>query len=455
VLPTARRVLSGWGRLDPAECDVVRPGSAAEIRGLLADGPASPVIARGLGRSYGDSAVEPDGLVVSYARLNRILAFDPTAGVLVCEAGVSIAEIVETFLPRGFLPPVTPGTKHVTVGGAIAADIHGKNHHVDGTFSCFVDGFELVTADGRLVACSRESNPGLFWATVGGMGLTGFILSATIRLLAVETAYVESTVRRAGSLDEALEQFEADDNEAKYSVAWIDSLAKGRSLGRSVMIRGQHAPLAALTTSARREALRIAPRRSVGVPFHLPSSSLNRFTVAAFNALYYRLNRPKRTVQHYDKFFYPLDSISNWNRVYGKRGFIQYQALFPPRSSREGTIALLEVIAGAGAGSFLTVFKKTGPEGPGLLSFPRAGYTLALDIPNSGVRLQPLVRSMDRIVLRHGGRLYLAKDSMMDRETFDAMYPRAARFREVKRRVDPDDRFLSRQARRLGLTARG
>ena len=454
MVATAQRSLSGWGRLDPAVCEVARPNSVAGLRTLLAHRQET-VIARGLGRSYGDSALDDRGIVVSYCAMNRMLAFEPSTGVLTCEPGVSIAEIIETFLPLGYFPPVTPGTKHVTVGGAIAADVHGKNHHRDGTFSCFVERLDLLTAAGILLECSRDSNQDVFWATIGGMGLTGFIVSAAIRLLKVETAYVESSVTRTPGLDQTLEQFESEGARTTYSVAWIDSLATGRSLGRAVIIRGRHAPRDALTRSAARDALRATPRRALGVPFDLPSPSLNRFTVKLFNALYFRANRPRAGVQHHEEFFYPLDGLSDWNRVYGKRGFIQYQAVFPTDSSRQGVIELLECVTGSGLGSFLTVFKKTGPAGPGLLSFPRDGYTLALDLPNVGDRLHSAIREMDQIVLRHGGRLYLAKDSLMDRPTFDAMYPEADRFRDLKRRVDPDDRFVSRQARRLGLVSSG
>jgi decaprenylphospho-beta-D-ribofuranose 2-oxidase len=411
----------------------------------------SSLIVRGLGRSYGDSAIDDLGAVVVQTELNHIRRFDAETGSLECEAGLTLGEIIDLFLPRGFFPGVTPGTKFVTVGGAIAADVHGKNHHVDGTFSRFVDSFSLLTADGSVQLCSRTRNSHLFWATVGGMGLTGVILIVQLRLVPVPSAYIDMTVERAPDIDSVLEAFEAEDGLMKYSVAWIDCLASGRSLGRSVLMRGKHAEPDAVPRGRRERPYEARVGRQLNVPFSFPGRALNRLTVAAFNAVYYRTHGSKRSVQPYEGFFYPLDGIGHWNRIYGSRGFIQYQALFPLATSRAGTVELLECVSRSGMGSFLSVFKKTGEQSAGLLSFPTEGHTLAMDLPNTGAPLRDLVQRMDSIVLRHSGRLYLAKDTTMDRETFDAMYPRADEFRALKQQIDPDALFMSRQSRRLAL----
>jgi FAD/FMN-containing dehydrogenase len=445
--------LDGWGRYHPVGCKTLRPESPVFLTREVNERGHASYIARGMGRSYGDSAVSATGAVVLQDRLNRVIDFDEETGALECEAGTSLGDVIETFLPRGYFPAVTPGTKFVTVGGAIAADVHGKNHHVDGAFSNFVDRFSLLTADGRVLDCSREDHPDLFWATIGGMGLTGIILKAHLRLREVETAYIDVNYRKAKNLDEAIELFEATSDAYRYSVAWIDCLATGAKLGRSVLIQGNHARQDQLVGEMKARPLEPALKRSVSVPFDFPGFVLNRWSVKAFNAWYYRWHSDRNTIEDYNTFFYPLDTIGHWNRIYGKRGFIQYQALLPPDTARAGTGALLEAIAAAGMASFLSVFKKTGPATMGLLSFPLPGYTLALDLPNTGKRLTDLVARLDAITLEHGGRLYLAKDSTMSAETMAAMYPRLDEFRALKSQVDPEGVFMSDQAERLGLGA--
>jgi FAD/FMN-containing dehydrogenase len=406
-----------------------------------------------MGRSYGDSAVSETKIVVLQDRLTRVIDFNTTTGELACEAGMTLGDIIDTFLPRGFFPSVTPGTKFVTVGGAIAADVHGKNHHAEGAFSNFVDDFELLTADGTVRHCSREENPELFWATVGGMGLTGVILTARIRLRAVETGYIEVNKRKAKNLDEAIALFEETSDNYLYSVAWIDCLATGDSLGRSVLIQGNHARLDRLGPRENTRPLAPSLKNMKSVPFNFPGFALNRFSVKAFNTLYYAEQSASEWLEDYHTFFYPLDAINHWNRIYGKRGFVQYQALLPPETSRVGTGELLKAISDAGMASFLSVFKKTGEATAGMLSFPKPGYTLALDLPNTGKRLIDLAARLDGITLEHGGRLYLAKDTLMNAETMAAMYPRLEEFRAIKAGVDPKNMFMSLQAERLNLGA--
>lgn len=383
-------------------------------------------------------------------RLNRLLSFDEEAGVLETEAGVGLGEILDAFMPRGFFLPVVPGTRFVTVGGAIASDIHGKNHHQDGTFSNFVVDLTLLTPGGELVRCSPELYRDLFWATVGGMGLTGIIVMARIQLRRVTTGYISVDYRKAGDLDAALRLFDEADDQYPYSVAWIDCLSKGKSLGRSVLMFGDHATLERVKDDGLDKR---AGRARLQVPFDAPGVVLNRLSVQAFNSLYYAVHRTRDdAVSTTDQFFFPLDGVNNWNRLYGRRGFVQYQAVIPLESGVAGVRRLLEGLSASGMSSFLAVLKKMGPGGEGHLSFPIEGYTLALDIPRRrGVG--KLLGALDRVVLDHGGRIYLTKDASLVAGSFRQMYPRLPRFESVKNAIDPEGRFSSSQARRLGITA--
>ena len=455
-------ILSGWGNHPVRECEVARPERWADVRNLILNadrsvrepGPGATLIARGLGRSYGDPALNPGGVILA-TRLNRMLAFDPATGTLECEAGVTFAEIIDVFLPRGFFPPVTPGTKFVTIGGAIASDVHGKNHHRDGSFGSFVEELTLLIASGDCLTCSPARNSDVFWATVGGMGLTGIIRSARFRLRPVDSAYISVQTNRTADLDAALDAFEAEDERFPYSVAWIDCLAVGRSLGRTVLIRGEHAGPGELKGAERDHPLK-APRPGVNknVPFFSPAFLLNHGTIGAFSEIYYHYNHEGRRIVPFDPFFYPLDSIRNWNRLYGRRGFVQYQAFFPRGAGRRGLIELLQRVSASGRASFLAVLKRCGKANEGLLSYLAPGHTLALDLP-WGDDIPALLASLDEILLRHGGRLYLAKDACMSGSAFAAMYPRLDEFREIKARLDPNSIFASCQARRLGIVPSG
>jgi decaprenylphospho-beta-D-ribofuranose 2-oxidase len=443
--------LSGWGNHPREPCLVAVAEKTSQLPQLVTDASVRDQIARGLGRAYGDSALNRSGGVIVQTRLNRFRAFNEQTGELECEAGVSLAEIIECLLPQGWFPPVTPGTRFVTVGGAIAADVHGKNHHAVGSLGNFVQWLDLLLASGEMLRCSPSEHAPLFWATVGGMGLTGIIVRACIKLARVPSAYCRVQYRRCRDLDQTLELLESTNSQYAYSVAWIDCLARGPRLGRSVLMLANNAAVDELPDRQRAAPLRLPARRVRSVPCQLPGSVLNRVSVSLFNELYYRSHGDCERLVDFDSFFYPLDSLLHWNRIYGRRGFAQYQALLPPKTSRRGMAELLGEIGEAGLGSFLAVLKSSGQATPGVLSYLYPGHTLALDLPNVGERLVKLCARLDQILLRHGGRLYLAKDSMTDRESFAAMYPRLGEFQQLKNQIDPSRRFVSSQARRLGI----
>lgn len=438
--------ISGWGRFPRADCTVRRPRDEAAVRALVLSGRA---IARGNGRAYGDSALNPD-LTIDMTAFDRMIAFDAAAGLLTVEAGVLLGDIVAAFLPRGWFPAVTPGTKFVTVGGMIAADVHGKNHHAHGSFGAFVEWIDLMVADGRVLRCSRAENPDLFAFTLGGMGLTGVVLRAAFRLASVESGWIRQRTIAAGSLDEAVDTFERSAGWT-YSVAWIDCLAKGPALGRSLVMLGEHARRDELDDGRRAAPYTVPEKRKRRVPFDAPALALNRFSVRAFNALYYAKGSrgASESLVDWDGYFYPLDAVLGWNRIYGRRGFAQFQCVLPLDSAKAGLRLLLEAISAAGQGSFLAVLKRMGPQ-QSRFSFPMEGYTLALDFPVGAASLSLLDR-LDAITLAHGGRFYLAKDSRMRAATLEASDPRTAAFRRMRRETAAADRFASLQSERLGL----
>lgn len=384
-------------------------------------------------------------------KLNRVASFDEKTGLLRAEAGTSLADILETFVPQGWFPPVVPGTRFVSLGGSVAADIHGKNHHHAGTFGRHVTGLEIVTADGSRLHCSPDVEPELFWATVGGMGLTGIITEVELQLIPIETPYMIVQQTQAKDLDRSLGMLEGEQWDDAYTVAWIDC-GIGRGLGRSILIRGHHAKRADLPRRLR-ETNGIPRSRQLKLPFGFSSFFLNRFTMAAFNETFYgwQGRRAAPFIDTFDRFFFPLDRIENWNRMYGRKGFVQYQCVLPLAESERGLQEIMEELARSRRSSFLSVLKRFGPEGSGLLSFPMAGHTLTLDFPIRDEGLFPFLDRLDHIVLKHGGRVYLAKDARMRAETFQAMYPRFAEWQRVKSRVDPEIRFDSDMARRLRM----
>lgn len=451
-----KSVMAGWGNYPKEEARVLRPEKTKELVDLLRQGneQGASYISRGLGRSYGDTALNKGQGVILHTKFNRFLAFDSATGILECEAGVSLEEILEVCLPLGFFLPVTPGTKYVTIGGAIANDVHGKNHHKDGAISDHVLELTLLLASGGVRVCSREENADLFWATIGGIGLTGIMLKAKIRLVPVESAYIDVDYVKAVNLDDALGKLAATNDQYPYSVAWIDCLSTGKSMGRSVLMLGRHAGREGLMQGGGGNPLKIKEKRKLSMPFHLPSITLNPLSIGVFNALYYaKFKDGSRVTVDYDSFFYPLDAIGNWNRMYGNEGFIQYQMVFPQETSREGLTKILQMLSEAKKSSFLAVLKSFGARGQGLLSFPRPGYTLALDIPvRGGRKFFQFIRQLDEVVLEYGGVLYLAKDATMAPETFRRMYPEWERFQQIKDEVDPHHLLSSSMSRRLLLT---
>lgn len=430
--------LSGWGRYPRLNAQVMFPLSATQCVTTLRN--ATPLMTRGFGRSYGDSSLGAQ--VLSTRHLDHFQHFDATTGLLTCEAGVSLDTILRTFVPKGWFLPVTPGTRFVTVGGAIASDVHGKNHHGEGTFGLHVRSIQMLLGNGEQVTASPVENAELFHATCGGMGLTGIILSASLQLKPIAASDIIETTIKAPSLDAVLEAFDAH-AATTYSVAWIDCLASGTSLGRSLLMLGEHATDGTFKVQA---------PKALPVPFDMPASLLNPASVQAFNTLYYGRVRQARSTRRipFEPFFYPLDAIHHWNRLYGKPGFVQYQFVLPKAAGVAGLREVLERIAQSGRGSFLAVLKVFGPANANLLSFPVEGYTLALDFKVETAVFE-LLDTLDRIVLHHGGRLYLTKDARMSEATFKAAYPRWTEFESVRARWHAHGKFASSQSIRLGL----
>lgn len=439
--------VTNWGNYPKIEAEFKSFYTEAELKSILKS--SEECIARGLGRCYGDSALS--STIVSTTRFNHMLSFDEETGLLECESGVSLEEILDVFVPRGWFLPVTPGTKFVTVGGAIASDVHGKNHHVSGSFSNQIVSMDVMTSDGKVHTCTKRKNKDLFRATCGGMGLTGVVLRASFHLIPVESAYIRQETIKAKNLDEIMEIFE-DSVDWTYSVAWIDCLASGENQGRSIMMRGEHAAREELNTADKKEKpLTLPEKRKLNVPFNFPSFALNTWSVKAFNELYYRKAPAGKTasVIGYDSFFYPLDAIHNWNRIYGKRGFTQYQFVLPKEKSKEGLKRILDVIASSGQGSFLAVLKLFGKQDD-LISFPKEGYTLALDFPITPTLFE-LFKELDRLVLEFDGRLYLTKDVRMDAAMMEAGYEHLEQFKTIKEKMDTRSLFHSLQSKRVGL----
>lgn len=405
-----------------------------------------------MGRAYGDAAQNAGGTLLDMTGLDRIRQIDAVRGIVVCESGVSLHRLIRVLLPLGWFVPVTPGTRYITVGGAIGADIHGKNHHVSGSFTRHVRSLELLTAQGEVRTISPEGEPELFWATAGGMGLTGIVLAATLRLLPVPTALMTVDTERATDLDDLLARLAASDHRYPYSVAWIDLLAKGAALGRAVLTRGSHATPDQLPTGKRADPLSFSPPSLPGVPRWVPDGLLNPYSVGLFNEIWFRRAPRERRGQlrSIAGFFHPLDAVPDWNRIYGRNGFVQYQFVIGfGAEDRLGRI--VERISGGNCPSFLAVLKRFGAGDPGWLSFPMPGWTLAMDIPAGLPGLDGLLDDLDEEVAQAGGRIYLAKDSRLRPELLSTMYPRLDAFRELRAALDPQGVFTSDLARRLRL----
>jgi FAD/FMN-containing dehydrogenase len=456
--PPALTTVSGWGRYPQVKSRLTRPESLSALERAITG--SSPLIARGLGRAYGDAAACDNGTTVLTERIGRFLAFNEITGVLRAEAGVSLSEILATFVPRGWFLPVTPGTKHATIGGAVACDVHGKNHHVDGSFCRSLKSLTLCIASGKEIECSPNENADIFWATIGGMGLTGVIKEVELALIPIESSYINLHSIKSANLEETFTLFRKHESAYQYSVAWLDCLASGDDLGRCILLLGNHAKLAELNDKQKVSPLAVNAKPALPVPFDMPSGLLNAFTMSTFNNLYYAKQQQKevKSIIDYGTFFYPLDVLNNWNRMYGKAGFIQYQCVFPLETSKAAIIKLLSLSQSLGYGSFLAVLKRfgasVGEQSPGeeySLSFPIAGYTLTLDMPVKP-GLFDFTKQLDQIVLEFNGRIYLAKDSCLGPEEFRQMYPAFSKWLTIKKKVDPNNVFSSHLSNRLKLS---
>lgn len=437
--------LSGWGRVPRVETLALRPADAFEASRAAVS--ASGAIPRGNGRAYGDAAIGRD-MTVHAGSLARFLSFDPASGLLVAEAGLLLADVIDVMVPRGWFMPVVPGTRFVTLGGMVAADVHGKNHHAAGSFADHLAWIEVLDDAGEPRRCSATEDPALFAATCGGMGLTGIIFTVAVRLQRIETAMIRQRRLRVRNLDAAIEAFETN-LDVTYSVAWIDCLATGAAQGRSAIFLGEHARVDELPVARRGDPLHLPPRASRRVPVDFPGFALSTPAVRAFNMAYYHRQRSGDATVDLIPYFFPLDSLLDWNRIYGARGFVQYQCVLPLETSAAGLSRLLAVIAAAGAGSFLAVLKRMGERSFGLMSFPRSGYTLALDFPASPANFALLDR-LDGITADHGGRIYLAKDARAAPAAM-AGYEYCDAFRAFRRDRGLVSRFASRLSQRLEL----
>lgn len=433
--------LSGWGRFPSLHHSVFTPRSQSDLYRFICKNDNPKTIAYGNGRSYGDSALS-DCVVDGRQVQHYFLDFDAQQGLITCQAGVTLDEILHVIVPKGWFLPVTPGTRYITLGGAIASDVHGKNHHQAGCFSEYITDLNLLKADGSMTQCDPNNNTDLFRATCGGMGLTGIILSATIRLKAIASTQINQTTYKTKNLRETFTVFERNQNRS-YSVAWIDCFAKKKSLGRSLVSLGEFAEDGIIT---------MAKKKARTMPRWFPSFMLNSWTIQLFNILYYHRQRQpvKKDHIHYEQFFYPLDSIQHWNRMYGRRGFIQYQFILPKTTSFEGLQTILRTIADSGQGSFLAVLKLHGKANKNWLSFPMEGYSLALDFKIKD-SLWPLLKQLDQLVLQYRGRFYLAKDARVSREVFEQGYPYIEKFRQYRQDHHMNQHFNSAQSLRIGL----
>lgn len=446
-------LLTGWANTAPTGADVARPTSPDALAALLDDAPDRGLIARGLGRSYGDPAQNAGGMVADTTAISGIHHLDLEQGLVTADAGTSLDDLMRWLVPLGWFVPVTPGTRQVTVGGAVAADVHGKNHHTSGSWCDAVEALTIVTPAHGKQRITPASDPDLFWATAGGMGLTGLVLDATIRLKRIETSRLAVDTDRTPDLDATIDLLSSGDHRYDYSVAWIDLMAKGAAMGRSVLGQGRFARLDELAGSDRRDPLGFRSTMVATAPAAIPPGLVNRLTIKAFNELWYR-KAPKRRrdeVQTITQFFHPLDLVDRWNRIYGRTGLLQWQFVVP-LSATDDLRRIVGELSRSGCPSFLAVLKRMGPANPGPLSFPMEGWTLAFDVPAvAGEVLGPLLDRLDEQVVAAGGRLYLAKDSRMRPELLAEMYPRLDEWRAVRRSVDPDRRLASDLARRLRL----
>lgn len=438
--------IAGWGNYPKIKAEVADPTSENEVSAVQSK--LQNFIPQGAKKSYGDASLSEN--VVSSFRLNQTISFDIENGIYTCQSGKMLNDILDEIVPHGFFLPVTPGTKFITVGGAIGSDIHGKNHHKDGCFSEHLISFKIVLADGSVLNCSRTENPDLFWATCGGMGLTGFITEASFKLKPIATSKIINRTIKCGNLNELIDAlFTYQDY--TYSVSWIDYITSGENMGRSLLYLGEHAskndvPEPNLTGYK-------TPKPIIGLPFNFPSWSINPFTVKAFDALYYHkvLKQDSTAVVDIEPYFYPLDAVNNWNRIYGRKGFTQYQFVIGEDHAREGLSEVMKEIVKSQTGSFIAVLKLFGKQNDGWLSFPKKGVTLTVDFGIKPEVLKLLDR-LDDMIAEMDGRLYLAKDARMKPDMFAKGYPKLEQFKKLLSEIDPEGKFRSLQSDRLGIT---
>ena len=442
-----KKRIANWGNYPVVESDEQSFSFPDQLSQLIQDD--IKFIPRGNGRCYGDASLAER--TISTLKYDKILSFDTVQGIFECQSGLTLDQVLEIIVPRGWFLPVTPGTKFITVGGAVASDVHGKNHHVDGAFSNHVVEMDIALSSKQIITCSSTEHIDLFEATCGGMGLTGIITRVKFRLKKIESSFIKQKQIKAENLEEIIHLFEQY-NHYTYSVAWIDCLKKGKKFGRSILILGEHAKVDELDEKQQRDPLQLPRKKQITFPFNLPSWVLNAFTVKAFNFLYYAKNvkREINNIVSYEPFFYPLDAILHWNRGYGKNGFVQYQFVLP-LDAKQGLIEILHRISDKGLGSFLAVLKVFGKQ-ESIISFPKEGYTLALDFPVRKGLLE-FLDELDKIVLQYGGRIYMSKDARMKPEILRGGYPGLDRFKEIVRKYNPDGKIHSIQSDRLFLTS--
>lgn len=447
-MPTHTTVLSSFNNFPRQLCTLHRPKRYRELSAIVPNG-----IARGQGCSYGDAALNENGQVILTESLNRFVAFDHEKGILTAEAGVTLTAILALIIPRGWFLPVTPGTQYVSLGGCVAADVHGKNHHHMGSFGQYVLWFDLITANGATVRCSPQQNAELFWATLGGMGLTGIIATISVQLIPITSSYLLVKHQQTQNLMDTIDHLSNAEFDDQYSVAWLDTLATGEKFGRGILMAAHHATAAELTTRLNKNPLRYVSPKQLSIPFDCPNWLLNKTNVQLFNQAFYEHKSKKAIpfIVSYRNYFYPLDSIGQWNRLYGKQGFVQYQCVLPLEESRQGLQKILRYLQTSPYSAFLAVLKRFGAANPGMLSFPIPGFTLAIDLPITDPGLFSVLDKMDDLVIEHGGRIYLAKDARLDAAKFRVMYPRHAEWSAIRNQWDPQQMFSSSLARRLAI----
>ncbi|HEV3221814.1 MAG TPA: FAD-binding oxidoreductase [Puia sp.] len=441
-----KKQIANWGNYPVIESNEKYFAFEEELQKLLSGNES--FIPRGNGRCYGDASLAKN--TISTLKFDKILSFNKSDGIFECQSGITLDQILEVIIPAGWFLPVTPGTQFITAGGAVASDVHGKNHHIDGSFSKHLLELDLILNTGGTITCSYEINPDLFEATCGGMGLTGLISRIKFRLKKIETSFICQKQIKAVNLEELIGLF-SEYRHYTYSVAWIDCLKKGPHFGRGILMLGEHAVFSDLNEKQKKEPLQLSGKRQINLPFSLPSWLLNAFTVKAFNFLFYAKNYKKEinSVIGYAPFFYPLDAILHWNRGYGKKGFVQYQFVLP-LEAKKGLIEILQRISDKGLGSFLAVLKVFGKQ-ESIISFPKEGYTLALDFPVKDGLLE-FLDELDQVVLRYGGRIYMSKDARMKPEILWHGYPDLKKFKDIIRKYNPGGKIRSVQSDRLLLT---